>query len=72
MGYINNQYVRGKELEIGKLFNIENITDIAKSKQEEIKNNIAMLNKYMEEHDENNEPTTDIGMQCSDPYECEF
>lgn len=72
MVYINNQYVRGKELEIDKLFNIEDITEIAKSKQEEIKNNIDMLNKYMEEHDENNEPTTDIGMQCSDPYECEF
>lgn len=70
--YINNQYVRGKELEIDKLFNIEDITKIAKSKQEEIKNNIDMLNKYMEEHNENNEPTTDIGMQCSDPYECEF
>lgn len=70
--YINNQYIRGDELEIDKLFNIEDITDIAKSKQEEIKNNIEMLNKYMEEHDENNEPITDIGMKCSDPYECEF
>ena len=28
--YINNQYVRGEELEIGKLFKIEDITDIAK------------------------------------------
>lgn len=70
--YINNQYVRGEELEIGKLFNIEDITDIAKSKQEEIKNNIDMINMYMTEHSENNEPITDIGLKCSDPYECEF
>ena len=70
--YINNQYVRGKELEIDKLFNIEDITDIVKSKQEEIKNNIDMINNYMEEHDKSNEPITDIGLKCSNPYDCEF
>lgn len=70
--YINNQYVRGKELELDKLFNIEDITYIAKSKQDEIKNNIDMLNKYMEEHNADNEPITDIGIKCSDPYDCEF
>ena len=70
--YINNQYIRSEELEIDKLFNIEDITDIAKSKQEEIKNNIDMINKYMEEHDQNNEPITDIGLKCSEPYDCEF
>lgn len=70
--YINNQYIRDEELEINKLFNIEDITDIAKSKQEEINNNIEMLNKYMEEHDEKNEPITDIGIKCSEPYDCEF
>ena len=70
--YINSQYIRDEELEIDKLFNIEDITDIAKSKQEEIKNNIDMFNKYMEEHDENNEPNTDRGIKCSEPYNCEF
>lgn len=70
--YINNQYVLGKELEIDKLFNIEDITDIAKAKQNEIKINIEVLNKYMEEHDKNNEPLTDIGIKCSDPYDCEY
>lgn len=70
--YINNQYIREEELEIDKLFNIEDITDIAKSKQEEIKSNIESLNKYMKEHDENNEPSTDIGLKCLNPYDCEF
>ena len=70
--YINNQYIRGKELEIDKLFNIEDITEIAIEKQNEIKNNIEVLNKYMEEHDENNEPKTDIGIKCAEPYDCEF
>lgn len=70
--YINNQYIRGEELEIDKLFSIEDITEIAKSKQDEIKNNIEILNRYMEEHDANNEPITDIGIKCSNPYDCEF
>ena len=70
--YINKKYVRGKELEIEKLFNIQDITDIAKSKQDEIKKNIEMANKYMDEHNEDSEPINDIGMHCSNPYECEF
>ena len=70
--YLNSQYIRDEELEIDKLFNIEDITELAKSKLEEIENNINMLNKYMEEHDESNEPNTDIGIKCSEPYDCEF
>ena len=70
--YINNQYIRGKKLEIEKLFNIEDITDIAKSKQDEIRKNIEITNKYMNEHDKNKEPKEDIGMKCLKPYKCEF
>lgn len=70
--YINNQYIRGKKLEIEKLFNIEDITEIAKSKQDEIRKNIEITNKYMNEHDKNNEPKEEIGMKCSKPYKCEF
>ncbi len=70
--YINNQYIRGKKLEIEKLFNIEDITDIAKEKQDEIKKNIEIANKYMEEHNRDNEPDTDISMKCFQPYKCEF
>ena len=69
--YINNKYVKQGELELNKLFNIEDVTKIAKSKQQEIENNIYELNKYMEEN-KDNEPKDDIGMQCFKPYECEF
>ena len=69
--YINNKYIRQEELDLNKLFNIEDITEIAKSKQQEIKNNIYELNKYMEENKEN-EPKDDIGIKCFKPYECEF
>lgn len=70
--YINKQYVRDKELEIEKLFNIQDITDIAKLKQGEIKKTIEMANKYMYEYNGDNEPNTDIGMHCFNPYKCEF
>lgn len=70
--YINKQYVRDKELEIEKLFNIQDITDIAKLKQGEIKKTIEMANKYMDEYNGDNEPNTDIGMHCFNPYKCEF
>lgn len=66
--YINNKYIRQEELDLNKLFNIEDVTEIAKSKQQEIKKNINELNKYMEE----NEPKDDIGIKCFKPYECEF
>ena len=69
--YINNKYVKRGELELNKLFNIEDVTEIAKSKLQEIENNISELNKYMEEY-KDNEPKDDIGIKCFKPYECEF
>ena len=69
--YINNKYIRQEELDLNKLFNIEDVTEIAKTKQQEIKNNIYELNKYMEEN-KKNEPKDDIGIKCFKPYECEF
>lgn len=69
--YINNKYIRQEELDLNKLFNIEDVTEIAKTKQQEIKNNIYELNKYMEENKEN-EPKDDIGIKCFKPYACEF
>lgn len=69
IAYINNQYVRNRELELDKLFNIEDVTEIAFSKQEEIKEKIEEINKYMEQE---NEPTQDIGKHCFNPYNCEY
>ena len=70
--YINNEYVRDKELDIEKLFKIEDVTDIVKEKQEEIRNNIIFINKFMENYDGDNEPDKQIGMQCFNPYQCAF
>ena len=70
--YINNEYVRGKELDMNQLFSIEDVTDIAKEKQNQIKNNIDMINEFMQAHDKDNEPDKHISVDCFDPYPCPY
>lgn len=70
--YINNEYIRGKELDIKQLFSIEDITDIAVEKQNEIKNNIESINNFMEWYGRDNEPCIDVGEYCFNPYSCSF
>ena len=73
--YINKEYVKGKlpvEDELEKFFNIEDVTDIALSKQDEIRYTIEMINKFMEEYGEDNEPPTDLEVKCFKPYDCDF
>ena len=70
--YINNEYIRGEELDINQLFNIEDVTDMARQKQDEIRDNIEIINDFMQSHDQDNEPETEIGKNCFDPYSCAF
>jgi len=67
--YINNKYVRCGELELNKLFNIEDVTSAVISKQEEVNNRINDINNYMIQKDE---PKDDIGIHCIKPYDCPF
>lgn len=67
--YINTKYERHGELELNKLFNIEDVTEIAFSKQQEIKEKIEEIGKYMLEE---NEPEQEMGMQCFEPYGCVY
>ena len=48
--YINNQYVRKGKLQLEKLFNIKDVTEIAISKQNEIKEKIEEINNYMQDY----------------------
>lgn len=70
--YINNEYVRVGELEIDKLFNIDDRTEEVKKKQDEIRDNIDFINAFMKEHGEGNEPDKQLGKHCFDPYDCSF
>ena len=65
--YINNEYVRGSELDMAQLFNIEDVTDIVCQKQDEIKSNISTFNDLGQ-----SEPEIDIGQQCFNPYPCPY
>lgn len=67
--YINNQYVRNGELELDKLFNIEDVTEYAKDNLNNVKNKIIEIREYMKQ---NKEPIMDIGEQCFKPYDCPY
>ena len=68
--YINNEYIRESELELDKLFKIDDVTLEVLKKQTEIKSNIEFFNEFMEAND--SEPVKDIGMHCFKPYDCAF
>ena len=67
--YINNKYERYGKLELDKLFNIEDVTDIVYDKQEEVSLNIEKLNIYMMQKEE---PDKKLGIHCVKPYDCPF
>ena len=67
--YLNNKYIRKGEIELDKLFNIEDITTIAINNLDTIDNKIKEINTYMEQK---NIPKDDIGNQCKKPYECPY
>ena len=65
--YLNNDtYVRGKDLDINQLFNIEDVTLKALEKQVEVKDNIERINDLMMRHDKFAEPEKDIWVNCLD------
>lgn len=70
--YINNKYIRGKELDLNQLFHIDDITEEALKRQDEIRDNIDFINDFMQAHDKDNEPIKEIGEHCFKPYSCEF
>jgi len=67
--HIDSKYIRNGELELDKLFTIEDVTDITILKQEEIKENIKEINEYMKQIDE---PIQDISLNCHNPYTCPY
>jgi len=70
--YLNKEYVRGKELDLSELFNIEDVTEFAIQKQSQIKSNIDMFTEFMQTFGADSEPDKDIGPYCFDPYKCEY
>jgi len=67
--HINNEYIRGDELEINKLFTTVEVTDIVKNFQEDIEENLEIFRGVLS--DKAKEPNIDIGPHCSSPYACD-
>lgn len=69
--HINSSYVRYGELELGKLFVIEDYTNTVLSRQAQVKFNIDSIRRYMAIADDF-EPEKDIDICCDSPYECVY
>ncbi|WP_373072196.1 DUF2779 domain-containing protein [Sulfurimonas sp.] len=67
--HINNKYVRDEELEIDKLFTIADITEEVLELQEDIPTYLRTFKTFLD--DKENEPEKEIGVHCSNPYDCD-
>lgn len=67
--HLNGNYELDKELDLTKLFNIVDITDISLSKEKEIEQNVKEINKILES---DKEPNIDLDIHCFKPYDCPF
>ena len=66
---IDSSYIRCGNLELDKLFKKIDCTDKVIKLKNIVKNNIQMINEYM---DNKTEPNDDIGNHCFEPYNCPF
>jgi hypothetical protein len=67
--HINNQYTRDGELDIHQLFTIESVYDQVLGFLPKISNKVRELKNVI---DSPELPQKDIGLHCSDPYDCDF
>ena len=67
--HLNSDYVRHGDLDLDKLFIKQDVTEEIISLQDEVKDNIKDINKYMENIEE---PVDDIDIKCFNPYQCPF
>ena len=66
---INNEYVRHGEIDVKKLFRINNVKDLIIDEYEVVERN---LNRAEEILDSDKEPDIDIGEQCSLAHDCAY
>jgi len=66
--HINNKYERDGDIDVQQLFTIEDVTELALTRQ----NTLPAIITNLREALQGDEPVIDIGRYCSDPYPCEF
>ncbi|MCB9210931.1 MAG: DUF2779 domain-containing protein [Ignavibacteriales bacterium] len=67
--YINNEYVRIGELDLTQFFNIESLLPIALENQDWVSEEVERLKEVIRQKEI---PDVDIGLHCTDPYQCAF
>jgi hypothetical protein len=67
--HINNEYERQGDIDLKGLFTAHDCTEIVRSMQKDVAENIERFKKSAEEE---NEPNIDIGMYCVEPFECVY
>lgn len=67
--HLNNQYFRHGELDLQQLFHIVDLTEKARSMQEEVEHNLEVFAEYFSRPDE---PLDDLNQGCFNPYPCGF
>jgi len=67
--HLNNKYVRHGELDLKKLFTLEEFTEVVKGKYDEVESNIKSIRDYV---DTDCEPKRDIDVYCETPYTCAY
>ena len=68
IAHINNKYVRKGDIDVSKLFTLEDVTKSVKEIQPTINNELRKQRKMLK----GSLPVIDIGEHCEDPYACDF
>ena len=67
--HLNSSYKRNNELDLNKLFTLEDVTEDVLNNFSNVEKNINDINKYMQRKDEENKK---ISLSCFEPYKCPF
>ena len=67
--YLNSDYVRHGDLELDKLFIIEDVTEEVKVREKNVKDNVTRILTNLKSKEE---VTNEIDSYCFKPYECPF
>ncbi|MCB9219861.1 MAG: DUF2779 domain-containing protein [Ignavibacteriales bacterium] len=67
--YINNEYIRFGELDLSQFFKVESLLPFAIENMDWIDEEVERLKSVVLQKEI---PNIDIGLHCSDPYQCSF
>ena len=66
--HINNQYVKDGDIEVDRLFTIQDLTEMAQEQESVVFEELQKQRKLLK----GDLPDIDIGEYCANPYDCDF